>query len=366
METSEQSVALSERDMWHATEARDRSFDGRFVFGATSTNIYCKPSCPSRRPRRDRTVFFLGPQDAEAAGFRACRRCKPADDDHVNPRNRLVKEACAYLEGNRDRLITLKELGGALNASPFYLQRTFKATLGITPRQYAERLRLIDVKSRLRDGQSVRESTYSSGHNSTGWLYFDGQAKLGMRPGEYKSGGSGMTVRFAAARSTLGWVLVGGTEHGICSVSLGESQEELRHYLAREFPKAVLIDDQSSLAPHLTKILGYLDGTVKADLSDLPLDIITTSFQYRVWKELRGIPYGSTRTYSDIANRIGSPSAVRAVANACANNPVALVLPCHRIVRKDGGLGGYRWGLEKKRELLAREATRARAGSPAH
>jgi AraC family transcriptional regulator of adaptative response/methylated-DNA-[protein]-cysteine methyltransferase len=366
MVTLEPSAGLSEGDLWHAIETRGRSCDDKFVFGALSTGIYCKPSCPSRRPRRDRTVFFPGPKEAEAAGFRACRRCKPADDDRVNSKNRLVREACAYLESHRDRMVTLKELGGVLKVSPFHLQRTFKSTLGITPKQYAERLQLTNAKSLLKDGNSIRRSTYSSGHSSTGWLYSKGRTKLGMRPGDYKNGGSGMTIRFAAARCSLGWVLVGGTEDGICAVSLGGSEEELRRYLAQEFPKAQLVEDEGSLAPHLGRILQYLDGTMATDLSDLPLDVLATSFQYRVWRELQRIPYGSTSTYSEIADRIGSPSAVRAVANVCAVNPVALVFPCHRVVRKDGDLGGYRWGLERKRALLAREAERAKADRSAN
>jgi AraC family transcriptional regulator of adaptative response/methylated-DNA-[protein]-cysteine methyltransferase len=365
MMTIEPSVGLWEGDIWHAVETRDRSYDGKFVFGTLSTNIYCKPSCPSRRPRRDRAVLFPGPKEAEAAGFRPCKRCKPADDDRVNPKGKLVQEACAYLENNRDRLVTLEELGGTLKVSPFHLQRTFKAILGITPRQYAEKLQLMNAKSQLRDGQSVRRSTYSSGHNSTGWLYSKGLTKLGMRPGEYKDGGSGMTIRFTTATCSLGWILVGGTERGVCSVSLGESKEEVRRYLANEFPNALLVDDKGTLASHLSRILDCVDGKTATDLSDLPLDILATSFQHRVWKELQKIPYGSTSTYSEIADKIGSPSAVRAVANVCAANPVAIVFPCHRVVRKDGGIGGYKWGIERKRALLAREAERAKDERPA-
>jgi AraC family transcriptional regulator of adaptative response/methylated-DNA-[protein]-cysteine methyltransferase len=264
------------------------------------------------------------------------------------------------LENRRDSLVTLDELAKALGSSSFYIQRAFKATLGVTPRQYSERLLTMNAKSLLRGGQSVRRSTYSSGHNSTSWLYARGQAKFGMRPGEYKNGGSGKTILYAITRCGLGWVLVGGTEKGIRTVSLGKSDEELRCYLAMEFSRAVLIMDESKLTSCLTRILQYIDGDSETNLSDLPIDVRATSFQARVWKELQRIPYGRTRTYGEVARRVGSPSAVRAVANGCAKNPVALVVPCHHVIRKDGGLGGYRWGLERKEALLAKESERAK------
>ncbi|HVP23099.1 MAG TPA: methylated-DNA--[protein]-cysteine S-methyltransferase [Conexivisphaerales archaeon] len=347
---------ITEPDAWHAVENRDRHYDDKFVFGAISTRIYCRPSCPSRRPRRDRVVFFPGPREAEASGFRACRRCKPDDDASVNPTNRLVQDACSYLESHQDGLVTLKMLGSALAVSPFHLQRIFKRALGMTPKQYSQKLQLSNAKFMLRDGQSVRRSTYSSGHSSTGWLYTEGRTKLGMRPGEYKSGGSGKLIRFATAKSSLGWVLVGCTQDGVCTVNIGSSEKESLGYLSLEFPKAVLVSDDGLLSTHLGSVLRYLDGPDKVDLSSLPLDIRATSLQYRVWKELQRIPYGTTATYGEIAVKIGSPSAVRAVANACAANPVALIIPCHRVVRKDGSLGGYRWGLERKKSLLQRES----------
>jgi len=351
-------LGLSEADIWRAVKTRDRRYDGRFVFGALSTHIYCRPSCPSRRPRRERVVVFLGPTEAEAAGFRACRRCKPNDDDVVDSRSELVRNACTYLEGHRDGKVTLNELAEAVGTSPFHVQRVFRKALGITPREYSERLHLMNARALLKDGQSVRRSTYSSGHSSAGWLYSRDRPKLGMRPGEYKDGGSGRTIVYATAKCSLGVVLIGSTEKGVCSVSLGKSDEELRRYLALEFPKAVLIPAEGELSPYVERVMQYIDGKPETDLADLPVDIRATSFQARVWKELQRIPYGRTSTYSEIARRIGSPLAARAVAKGCATNPIALVVPCHRAIRKDESLGGYRWGLERKAALLAKEAIR--------
>ncbi len=361
MGLSGSAAGLPESVAWQAIETRDRRYDGKFVFGSLSTHIYCRPSCPSRRPKRERALLFSGPRDAESAGFRPCKRCKPDDDNAVNPRSKLIRDACSYLEGHRADLVTLNELARALGSSPFYLQRVFRKALGVSPKEYSERLQLMNAKALLKDGQSIRRSTYSSGHNSTGWLYTHGQAKLGMRPGEYKDGGSGKTITYAIATCSLGRLLVGSTEKGVCSVIMGGSEEEVKQYLSLEFPEAVLTRGDDGLSLYLDRILEYVDGEGESSLSDLPLDIRASSFQLRVWKELQRIPYGSTNTYTEIAQRIGSPVAVRAVASGCANNPVALVVPCHRVIRKDGTLGGYRWGLERKAALLAKESERANA-----
>jgi AraC family transcriptional regulator of adaptative response/methylated-DNA-[protein]-cysteine methyltransferase len=357
-------AGLSEAELWRAVQTRDHLCDRKFVFGVLSTHIYCRPSCPSRRPRRDRVVFFAEPVEAEASGFRACARCKPDDDSFVNPRMRLIRAASSYLEDHRGTRVTLVQLGKAVGASPLHVQRTFKEILGITPKEFSEELELGTARFSLREGESVRRSTYSSGHSSTAWLYSGGRSKLGMRPGDYKSGGAGLTIHYAAARCGLGWVMVGETEKGVCSVSLGDSADELRRYIAHEFPRAQLVDDEGELSHSLKRITLYLDGAKAVDLSDLPLNIRATSFQHRVWKELQRIPYGHTSTYGEIAKKIGSPSAVRAVANACAANPVAMVVPCHRVIRGDGSLGGYKWGLDRKRALIAKEAELGKSIAP--
>ncbi len=347
---------ISADELWRAVETRDARYDSRFVFGALSTKIYCRPSCPSKRPSRRRVVFFGGPRAAEVAGFRACLRCRPRDEDAASSHQRIVEEACAFIERNLDGKVTLRAIGEHVDISPFYLQRIFKRIVGITPRQYAEKAKLDRAKLLLKRGESVRRSTYASGHSSTSWLYSSTGAMLGMRPAAYKNGGAGMRISYCITRCNLGRLLVAGTEKGICAVSLADSDEKLESFLRNEYPKAEIDQDATKLTSWVGTIVNHLDGSDITPLSELPLDIRATSFQFKVWRELRSIPYGSTLAYAEVARRVGSPGASRVVANACATNPAALVIPCHRVVRMDGDPGGYRWGLDRKKALLKKEA----------
>lgn len=351
-----QVVQITDDERWLVVKVRDPRYDNKFVFGVLSTKIYCRPSCPSKRPGREQVVFFSAPSAAEVAGFRACLRCRPKDESIPSSQESIVKEACAFIERNLESKLTLREVGERVGISQFHLQRIFKRIVGITPRQYAEKSKLDHAKLLLKRGESVRRSTYASGHSSTSWLYSNPGAMLGMCPAAYKNGGAGMRISYCITPSKLGRLLVAGTEKGICAVSLGDSDDKLESFLRNEYPKADLADDTTRLANWVRRIVDYIDGGEVTPLGELPLDIRATSFQYKVWRELQSIPYGSTLSYSEVARRVGSPSASRAAANACAANPAALVIPCHRVIRKDGNLGGYRWGLDRKRALLKKEA----------
>lgn len=347
---------ISAEELWRAVKTRDGSYNGRFVFGALSTKIYCRPSCPSRHPSREGVVFFAGPRAAEVAGFRACLRCRPRDEETAPSNRRIVEEACAFIERNLDGKVTLRAIGEHAAISPFYLQRIFKRIVGITPRQYAEKAKLDRAKLLLKRGESVRRSTYASGHSSTSWLYSNTSSMLGMRPSAYKNGGEGMRISYCTIECSLGRLLVAGTDTGVCAVSLADSDEKLGSFLRNEYPKAEIDRDATRLTSWVRRIVSYLDGSDDSHLSELPLDIRATSFQFKVWRELQSIPYGSTFPYAEVARRVGLPGASRAVANACATNPAALVIPCHRAVRMNGNPGGYRWGPDRKKALLKKEA----------
>jgi AraC family transcriptional regulator of adaptative response/methylated-DNA-[protein]-cysteine methyltransferase len=342
--------------MWRAIKQRSYHYDGIFVFGVGSTGIYCRPSCPARRPRRTEVVYFSIPEEAEAAGFRPCERCRPNDGAFVSLQKRRISDICAYIDENLDGNLDLAELGKRINLSPSHLQRLFKRMLGISPRQYAEASRLKRVKLSLKKGEPVRNAIYNSGRGSTSWLYSDPLQKLGMTPSAYKKNGRGMHIYYFTTHSHLGRLLVAGTEKGICAVSLGDSDEALEAFLMGEYSAArIERDSTGKLHSWTSAVSRYIDGHDIVPIQDLPLDIQATSFQYRVWNALRSIPYGSVCTYHEIAARISCPGGARAVANACASNRACLVIPCHRIVRKDGSPGGYRWGTERKRSLLEHE-----------
>jgi AraC family transcriptional regulator, regulatory protein of adaptative response / methylated-DNA-[protein]-cysteine methyltransferase len=278
------------------------------------------------------------------------------EDENLASQRRRVEEACKYIEENLDAKLNLQELGRYAGLSPFHLQRVFKRIVGISPREYAEAARLGRLKLSLKGGESVRKSIYRSGRNSTSWLYSNPFQKLGMRPAIYKSGGAGMSISYTTTGCRLGRLLVAGTQHGICAVSIADSDRSLESRLANEYPSAeIRREDTGKLASWMERILEYLDGKEAISLSNLPLDIQATSFQYKVWKELLSIPYGSTRSYSEVAKRMSLPEATRAVANACAANPVPLVIPCHRVIRKNGDLGGYGLGVGRKKSLLKKE-----------
>jgi AraC family transcriptional regulator, regulatory protein of adaptative response / methylated-DNA-[protein]-cysteine methyltransferase len=337
---------LTESVSWQAVLDRDAAFDGQFVYAVRSTGVYCRPSCPSRRPRREQVAFFAAPAEARAAGFRPCRRCAP--DQPLPPRVELVERACRLIEA-ADVAPTLEALGRALAVSPFHLQRVFKAATGLTPRQYAAGLRAGRFKAGLRAGQDVTTAMYEAGYQSAGRLYAEAPQRLGMNPSTYRSGGKTMQIQYSISDCLLGRLLVAATGRGVSAVYLGDEDAGLEAMLRQEYPAAELVR-AAQPRPETAAVVDYLSGQ-NPGLA-LPLDVQATTFQLRVWEELRRIPYGQTRTYTQVASALGKPAAVRAVANACAANPAALVTPCHRVIRSDGGLGGYRWGIERKRQLL--------------
>lgn len=353
-------------ELWRAVEGRDYHYDEAFVFGVRSTGIYCRPSCPARTPRRSQVVFFLTPRFAERAGYRACKRCRPNDKSFATLQRTRVEEACSFINQNLDGRLGLAELGKSANLNPFYFQRLFKRIVGLTPRQYVEGARLRHAKMSMNNGDSVRSAIYKAGRNSTSWLYANPYAKLGMRPSAYRLKGRSMHIRYSIHDCRLGKLLVAGTDKGVCAVRIGDSESILEASLRTEYSSARIVrTDTNKLGSWVNEILAYLDGGEVVPLDALPLDIRATSFEYKVWRELQAIPYGSTRSYSDIARRILRPKSARAVANACAKNPVALVVPCHRVVRSDGSLGGYGFGVERKASLIQREEEnlkRAKAG----
>jgi AraC family transcriptional regulator of adaptative response/methylated-DNA-[protein]-cysteine methyltransferase len=338
---------------WRAVLARDSRCDGTFVYAVASTGIYCRPSCPARRPRRDQVRFFATPEAAAQAGFRPCRRCRPDEVHAQNAQAELVQTVCRYIEANLDGTLTLEALGAHANVSPHHLQRTFKRVTGISPRQYAEACRLGSLKAHLREGQAVTHALYEAGYGSSSRLYERAADQIGMTPATYRKGGQGMHVGYTIVDCPLGRLLVAATERGICAVSLGDADATLELALREEYPAAEIYRDDAGFAPWVQSILDYLSGAQPH--LDLPLDVRATAFQWRVWEALRKIPYGSTRTYGEIACDLGQPTATRAVARACATNPVSLVVPCHRVVGADGSLRGYRWGVERKRALLEQE-----------
>ena len=347
---------------WASVAARDKAADGHFVYAVTSTGIYCRPSCPSRRPRPDRARFFDEPSLAEQAGFRACRRCRPQDTAQADPWVEKIRRATVYL-ANVEGTPSLAALAARLGGSPYHLQRNFKRIVGITPREYADACRQKRVRSGLRKGRNVTSAMLDAGYNSSSRFYEGAAARLGMSPSTYRAGGAGATIRHAITDSPLGRLLVGATERGVCFVAMAASDRELEQQLRTEYPAAELVKDTSRLRRWTSEILEHLDG--RRPRLDLPLDVQATAFRWQVWTALMAIPYGQTRTYTQVAKAIGRPRAVRAVASACARNPVALAIPCHRVVPASGGTGGYRWGAARKKTLLANEqgpSTSLRAG----
>jgi len=341
---------------WLAVLSRDARADGTFVFAVRSTGIYCRPSCPARRPGRPQVVFFPQPSAAEHAGFRACRRCRPNDTGAARSAVGLVEAACRYIEAHLDGESRLATLAAHLGHSPHHVHRAFRRLLGITPREYADACRLDLVRARLRAQEAVAAVVYDAGFGSSSRLYERAPKHLGMTPAAYRGGGRGTRVGYVTVATPLGRLLVGATPRGVCAVSLGRDDAALEAALAAEYPEAERRRDDARLGPWVTAIVEHLRGR-KPHLS-LPLDIQATAFQRRVWAALQSIPYGETRSYGEIARALGAPAATRAVAGACAANPVALVIPCHRVVRADGDPGGYRWGVERKRALLRRERGR--------
>jgi AraC family transcriptional regulator, regulatory protein of adaptative response / methylated-DNA-[protein]-cysteine methyltransferase len=352
MPASQPKPGIADDARWNAVVAREAARDGDFVFAVSSTGVYCRPSCPARRPRRQNVQFFHRPEQAEQAGYRACLRCRPKSLNR-NTEADGVKAICRFIEQHLDEPLTLDRLGKEFRQSPFHLQRRFKAILGITPREYADSCRLRMLKRNLQAGNSVTRAMYDAGYGSSSRLYERTASQLGMTPDKYRRGAIAAAIRYTCADSPLGRMLIAATERGICSIQFGGSDSELLEGLKREFPFAARKADEGGLQSWVRALLNRLRGR---DLdSALPLDIRATAFQRRVWAYLQSIPFGVTRSYSQVAKAVGQPRACRAVARACATNPVAVAIPCHRVVREDGSMGGYRWGLERKKALLEME-----------
>lgn len=342
---------------WEAVVTRDSKRDGEFFFAVSTTGVYCRPSCAARRPRRENVEFFRTPEAAEQAGYRACLRCRPRAFTG-NAESDWVRTICRFIEQHLDEPLTLGRLAEEFRQNPFRLQRRFKATLGITPREYADSIRLKTLKRNLQAGDSVTRAMYDAGYGSSSRLYERTASQLGMTPDRYRRGAIAATIRFTCADSPLGRMLVAATERGICAIQFARTDGELVEGLKREFPFAVRKADDGSLQSWVEALLRHFRGK---DLHpSLPLDIRATAFQRRVWAYLQSIPFGETKSYSQVAKAIGKPRACRAVARACATNPVAVAIPCHRVVREDGSMGGYRWGLDRKKALLNMEQGAAR------
>ncbi len=345
---------------WTSVLARDRRADGEFVYAVSSTGIYCRPSCPSRRPARRFVQFFDRPAQAERAGYRACRRCKP-EKPGSGPDIDKIRQACEFIDAHLDERLTLGAIGKEIGLSAFHLQRSFKRSMGISPRQYRDARRMSQFKETLKGGRSVTEAIYEAGYGSSSRLYERAGIELGMTPAAYRNGGTGNRIDFTIAESDFGLMLLAATGRGVCMLGFGDDQAELEKELRDEFGGADLVRNDELLSGYVAIVRDHLDGRILE--LDLPLDVKATAFQRKVWEQLRQIPYGQSVSYSELAARLGSPGSARAVARACSTNPVAIAVPCHRVVRKGNELGGYRWGVERKQKLLSRETNRAVARS---
>jgi len=339
---------------WEAVLSHDRRCDGRFVYAVSSTRVYCRPSCPSRRPTRNHVTFFDSPQLAELAGYRACLRCRPQSPAGSAAEER-VERVRRYLDDHADEPITLRRLAAHVGLSPFHLQRTFTKRVGLSPKAYQDAKRMARFTVSLKRGETVTHATYEAGFGSSSRLYARVHEDLGMTPSAFRSGGMGVTLRYTTVPTAVGLMLVAVTERGIAAVSLGETEAALVTSLRSDYPNSVLRRDRKGLAKLIARLLKCLNG--RAAVGDLSLDVKATAFQRKVWQALQQIPRGQTKSYQEVARAIGQPTATRAVARACATNPVAVVIPCHRVVRGTGQLAGYRWGLERKQRLLALERT---------
>ena len=340
-------------ERWEAVQRRDRDADGAFFYSVLTTGVYCRPSCAARLPRRENVRFHASCEAAERAGFRPCKRCRPNTESLAEQHAAAVAKACRLIE-TAEEAPSLDELAAATGMSRFYFHRVFKSLTGVTPAAYTAAHRAQRMRDELPRSGSVTEAIYGAGYNSSGRFYAAAADVLGMKPAAFRAGGTGAAIRFAIGQCSLGAVLVAATEKGVCAIALGDEPETLLRDLQDRFPKAQLIGGDKSFEQLVAKVVGFVEAPTLG--LDLPLDIRGTAFQQRVWQALREIPAGNTASYTEIARRIRQPRAVRAVAAACAANAIAVAIPCHRVVRNDGALAGYRWGIERKRSLLAREA----------
>lgn len=355
------SAFSSDGQRWKALLHREQRAEGAFLYAVKSTGVYCRPTCPSRLPKRDNVVFFTSSSAAEAAGFRPCKRCSPRDPSAREHHMKAIVQACKLIEESEEHP-RLQNLAAAVGMSSSNFHRLFKEIVGVTPKDYAATVRMVRLRTGLTQGSSITQTIYDAGFSSTSRFYERSRGMLGMTPSRYKKGAPGLRIHLAVAASFLGWVLVAATDLGICSIDFGDTPESLIARLRLRFPKAELRQDDSGFADWLSRVAALIEAPAHG--LDVPLDIQGTAFQQRVWKALQGIPPGSTKSYAEIAAQIGKPTAARAVGRACAANRLAVVIPCHRAVRSDGSLGGYRWGIERKQRLLEREARETREIRP--
>lgn len=346
-------VDLSDEERWQAVMTRDATARGVFVYGVASTGVYCRPGCASRLPRKQNVQYFDDWEAAEQAGFRACKRCQPRRAEAPNDQTQAIVHACQIIDAAVDAPL-LADLARSVGLSPYYFHRLFKKVVGVTPKQYYQQKRLERVRAHLDQGASVTDAMLNAGFQSSSRFYDETPGGLGMRPSEYRKGGEGLSIRYATARSSLGWVLIGATLTGICTIEFGDDPALLEKNLHTRFAEARLEGNDPEFAAWVMEVLAFLEEPKRG--LNLPLDVQGTAFQRRVWMALREIPAGETISYAEVARRIGNPRATRAVAHAIASNKIAVAIPCHRVVRNDGGLGGYRWGIERKRQLLQKES----------
>jgi AraC family transcriptional regulator, regulatory protein of adaptative response / methylated-DNA-[protein]-cysteine methyltransferase len=348
-----QAPLLNDDARWHGIVGKDANLDGQYFFAVKTTGIYCRPSCPSRTPKRTNVVFYDDTQSAREAGFRACLRCAPDGLSKRQLQTQAILQACRIIEASQER-ISLHDLAGQVGLSPHHFHRIFKEVTGVTPLDYFKARQISQIGESLKTTSSVTEAIYDAGFSSSGRFYENTNAMLGMTPKAYKAGGAGEIIRCAVRSCALGLVLVAATERGICTIEFGDDAQELTARLSKRFPHSTVLPEDAQFAAWLTKLLAHIHLPQSA--LDLPLDVRGTVFQQQVWKALQDIPSGQTVSYSDVAQCIGKPKAVRAVATACASNVLAVAIPCHRVVRSNGDLSGYRWGIERKRSLLDTEA----------
>jgi len=344
--------SLDDASCWRAVERRDRAADGTFVYSVRTTGVYCRPACAARLPRRENVMFHVSCAEAERAGFRPCKRCRPNAPALAEAHATVVACACRLIE-QAEEPPTLDDLAQAAGMSRFHFHRVFKAGTGVTPKAYIAGDRAKRVREELASQDTVTQAIYGAGVNSNGRFYAVAPGLLGMTPTQFRSGGDGNVIRFAVGECSLGAILVAATNKGVCAIEFGDDPEALVRALQDRFPKAQLLGGDEAFERLVAKVVGFVEAPAQG--LDLPLDIRGTAFQQRVWKAIRNVPAGATVSYRDLAKRLGAPKAVRAVAQACAANGIAVAIPCHRVVRSDGSTSGYRWGVARKRALLARE-----------
>ena len=337
---------------WQAVNTRDRQAEGRFFYAVVTTGVFCRVTCPSRLPRRENVAFFATTEAAAKAGYRACQRCRPTGRSVEQTQIAAIRQACALID-EAETPPRLNDLGAAVGLSPYHFHRLFKEIVGVTPKAYAAAKRTARVQDELAAGAPVANALYGAGFGSSSRLYEQARATLGMTPAAFRKGGAGAEIHWSTASTPLGRLIVAATPDGVCMIEFGDEEDELETRLQARFPKAMTVRADAELAAAVASVAAFIELPARG--LSLPLDIQGTAFQRRVWQELQTIPAGTTASYGEIARRLGQPKAVRAVAHACATNGIALAIPCHRVIASDGKLSGYRWGIERKREILARE-----------